>query len=224
MGLRHPVPHERLSYAIPNARIAQYITLTTENITPTTDKYHTNDWAMQFLMHASLFFMGTVQPVPEKMRLEMVIGLQQEIPCLFLRHGMTRKFISLFKWAVQKETWDGHISFRMSRSKRDMGWPSNFWSSHVSSHVFFWTAHLKRDMNFDHRGFRFAFRRVFRVSSSREWAVALHRACSTGLRFGWYFSVASVIFSVVTVLYWAIQYPMRASCLKIVGLFCKRAL
>ena len=130
MGLRHPVPHERLSYAIPNARIAQYITLTTENITPTTDKYHTNDWAMQFLMHASLFFMGTVQPVPEKMRLEMVIGLQQQIPCLFLRHGMTRKFISLFKWAVQKETWDGHISFRMSRSKRDMGWPSNFWSSH----------------------------------------------------------------------------------------------
>jgi len=140
------------------------------------------------------------------------------------------------------ETWDDqkvHISFQMSRSKRDIGWSYLFsnepfkkrhgmtkqflvipWSSHVS----FWTAHLKRDMNFDHRGFRFAFRRVFRVSSSREWAVALHRACSTGLRFGWYFSVASVIFSVVTVLYWAIQYPMRASCLKIVGLFCKRAL
>jgi len=32
----------------------------------------------------------------------------------------------------------------------------------------FQRAHLKRDMNFDHRGFRPAFRRAYRVSSSRE--------------------------------------------------------
>ena len=41
------------------------------------------------------------------------------------------------------------------------------WSSQVS----FQAAHLKRDKNFDHRGFRFAIRRAFRVSSSRERAV-----------------------------------------------------
>jgi len=42
------------------------------------------------------------------------------------------------------------------------------WSFQVS----FRKAPLKRDMNFDHRGFRFAFRRAFRVSSSLQWAVA----------------------------------------------------
>jgi len=41
------------------------------------------------------------------------------------------------------------------------------WSSQVS----FQTAHLKRDKNFDHRGFRLAFRRACRVSSSTERAV-----------------------------------------------------
>ena len=45
------------------------------------------------------------------------------------------------------------------------------WSSLVS----FRRAHLKRDMNFDHRGFTFAFRRAFRVSSSRERAVGCRR-------------------------------------------------
>ena len=38
------------------------------------------------------------------------------------------------------------------------------WSPQVS----FQTAHLKRDMNFDHRGFRFVFRWPFRISSSQE--------------------------------------------------------
>jgi len=42
------------------------------------------------------------------------------------------------------------------------------WSFQVS----FRTAHLKRAMSFDYRGFRFAFRRAFRVSSSRERAVS----------------------------------------------------
>jgi len=41
------------------------------------------------------------------------------------------------------------------------------WSSQVS----FQTAHLKRDLNFDHRGIRFAFRQAFGLSFSRERAV-----------------------------------------------------
>jgi len=43
------------------------------------------------------------------------------------------------------------------------------WSSQVS----FQMAPLKRDLIFDHRGFRFAFRRAFRVSSSRERGVVI---------------------------------------------------
>jgi len=48
------------------------------------------------------------------------------------------------------------------------------WSSRVS----FQTAYLKRDMNFDNRGFRLAFQRAFRVSSSTERAV---RSCKMHL-------------------------------------------
>ena len=41
----------------------------------------------------------------------------------------------------------------------------------VIQNEIFQMAHLKRVLNFDNRGFRFAFRRAFRVSSSRERAV-----------------------------------------------------
>ena len=47
-------------------------------------------------------------------------------------------------------------------AKRDPEW---------SSQVSFQTAHLKRDMNFDQRGFCLACQRAFRVSLSRERAV-----------------------------------------------------
>jgi len=42
-----------------------------------------------------------------------------------------------------------------------------------SSQGSFHTAHLKRDLNFHHRGFRFVIRWPFRVSSSRKRAVWL---------------------------------------------------
>jgi len=56
-----------------------------------------------------------------------------------------------------KETWNGDRNGNQNPQ----------WSSQVS----FQTAHLKRDLNFDHRGFRFSFRWQFRVSFSRERAV-----------------------------------------------------
>jgi len=60
-------------------------------------------------------------------------------------------------------------SFHTARSREDETRNGHWnakqnprWSSQVS----FQMAHLKRDMDIDHRGFRFAFRRAFRVSSS----------------------------------------------------------
>ena len=51
--------------------------------------------------------------------------------------------------------------------RRQNGIGNRWWSSQVS----FQTAHLKRDLNFDHRGFPFPFRRQFRVLSFQELAV-----------------------------------------------------
>ena len=70
-------------------------------------------------LYPASFSSVRLQPVPEKMRLEMVIGIQTKIL-------------------------DGHPRSLFERK------------------------HLKRDMSFNHRGFQFAFRRAFRVSSSRE--------------------------------------------------------
>jgi len=53
---------------------------------------------------------------------------------------------------------------------RNVYWNANL-NPRRSSQVSFRTAHLKRDMNFNHRGFGFALRRAFRVASSRERAV-----------------------------------------------------
>ena len=50
-------------------------------------------------------------------------------------------------------------------AKQNPGW---------NSQVFFQMAYLKKDLNIDHHGFRFAFQRAFRVSSSRERAVLMH--------------------------------------------------
>jgi len=62
------------------------------------------------------------------------------------------------------------------------------WSSQVS----FQMSHLKRDLNFDHQGFGCAFRRAFRVSSSRERAVCSHEIyrsrvdCLWSIKRQWY--------------------------------------
>ena len=57
----------------------------------------------------------------------------------------------------EDETRNGHRN-----AKRNPRW---------SSQVTFQMAHLKRDLNFDHRRIRFAFRQAFRVSSSQERAI-----------------------------------------------------
>ena len=46
------------------------------------------------------------------------------------------------------------------------------WNPRWSSQVSFQMAHLKRDMNFDYRRCRLAFRRAFRVASFRDRAVS----------------------------------------------------
>ena len=55
-------------------------------------------------------------------------------------------------------------------------------SARESSQVSFQMAHLKRDLNFDHRGFRCAFRRAFRVSSSRGEQAVSHTGATIGDR------------------------------------------
>jgi len=98
--------------------------------------------------------------------------------CMIYIYYIYNVYIRLFfhskRLPKYTEYWQ-HILRRYSPFPRrwDSKWSSECksnprWSSQVS----FLMAHLKRDLNCDHRGFRFAFRRAFRVLSSRERAIA----------------------------------------------------
>jgi len=73
---------------------------------------------------------------------------------------VTLLYVTLTARSREDETRNGHRN-----AKRNSRWLSQ---------VSFRMAHLKRDLNFDHRGVWFAFRRAFRVWSSRERAVHLY--------------------------------------------------
>jgi len=80
---------------------------------------------------------------------------------IYVYHHVYHICISPYTWySPFLERWDSKWS---SECKTQF--------SMVITALFFQTAHLKRDMNFDHRGFRSAFRRAFRISFSRELAV-----------------------------------------------------
>jgi len=67
-----------------------------------------------------------------------------------------------------------NVYIHTARSREDATWSGHQnakWNPWWSSQVSFRTAHLKRDLNFENSGFRFAFRRAFRASSSRNRAV-----------------------------------------------------
>jgi len=68
-----------------------------------------------------------------------------------------RNILCITASSQEVETRNGHRNIKQNPP----------WSSQVSFH----TAHLKRDFNFHHRGFRFVFRWPFQVSSSQERAV-----------------------------------------------------